>query len=59
VSYYGWLPVDLQQRIREHAVKDVLEDRLSVIGAAVVWDVKAADLERWVDEAKNNPADKS
>jgi hypothetical protein len=26
---------------------------MSIIGAAMVWDVQVADLERWVDTARN------
>ena len=56
---YGWLPADLQRRIREQAVKDALEGRLSIVGAALAWDVRRDDLERWVDDAKNASANGS
>jgi hypothetical protein len=43
-----------QERAREHAVRDVIDGRMSVIGAAALWELKAADLERWVDKARGD-----
>jgi hypothetical protein len=46
-------------KIRKHAVNDVLTGRLSIVGAALVWDVRRDDLQRWVDEARANRQDES
>jgi hypothetical protein len=54
----GWVPDranrpqgDPSAEIRKHAVSEVLEG-MSIIGAAVVWGVQVADLERWLDDAR-------
>lgn len=38
-------------QVREHAVRDVLDGGMSMIGAAVLWGMPVADLERWVQVA--------
>ena len=44
---------DQTKRIREFAVQDVLVRGMSIIGAAMVWDVQPEDLEHWVDQARD------
>jgi hypothetical protein len=43
-----------QERVREHAVRDVIERGMSVVSAAALWGLKAADLQRWVDTARGD-----
>lgn len=38
-------------QVREHAVSDVLDGGMSMIGAADLWGRQVADLERWVQAA--------
>jgi len=50
---FGWGP-DRSARAREQAVRDVVESGMPVVGAAAVWRVQAADLERWVAQARED-----
>lgn len=49
---YVWSD-DHRREVCEPAVSDVL-DGMSVIGAAVLWNVQLADLEQWVADARVN-----
>ena len=49
---YTWSD-DHRRKVREYAVSDVL-DGMSLIGAAVLWNVQLAELTRLVDDARDN-----
>lgn len=42
---------DHRAKVRKYAVRDVVDGGMSMIGAAVLWGVQVADLERWVQVA--------
>ena len=52
---YGWGASprrDHRARVREHAVRDVVQLGMSVISAATLWGVQADILQGWVDAAR-------
>lgn len=49
---YCWSD-DHRRKVREYAVSDVL-DGMSLIGAAVLWNVQLSELKQLVDDARVN-----
>ena len=48
----SWSADRHRRQVREHAVRDVLDDGMPVIGAAALWGVQADELQRLVDDAE-------
>jgi hypothetical protein len=55
---YTW-STQHRSAVRASAVSDVLDDGMSLIGAAAKWNVQVIELQRLVDEARSASVDES